>query len=342
MRRPTIPDLAEAAGLSVATVNRVLAGSASVRLATQERVRAAAERIGFYGLGSIAARVSAARPQLRLGVLLLQPHRPFYQNIAKALQEAAPQVPDVNIDLRIEFLEDLSPQNTAARALTLAEHCQAIALVSAEHPVVNEAIAQIQARGVPVFALVAPLSSSGKVPYVGLDNWKLGRMGAWAMEHLCRRPGKIGMLVGNPRYRNQEMTEAGFRSYFREHGADFTLLEPLSTFETADVAQDITERLLGSHPDLVGLYANGGGVTGAIAALRQAEAGGRIVMVGHDLTGVTRSALIDGTMAIVLSHPVKAMASELLRGMVHAAQSPGEGLNHTRIVPFEIHTRENL
>ena len=70
MRRPTIPDLAEAAGVSVATVNRVLSGAANVRLATRERVQQAAERIGFYGLGSIQARVAAARPHLRFGVLL--------------------------------------------------------------------------------------------------------------------------------------------------------------------------------------------------------------------------------------------------------------------------------
>jgi hypothetical protein len=35
------------------------------------------------------------------------------------------------------------------------------------------------------------------------------------------------ILVGNHRYRCQEMNESGFRSYFREHAPGFTLLEPL-------------------------------------------------------------------------------------------------------------------
>jgi LacI family transcriptional regulator len=342
MRRPTIPDLAKAAGLSVATVNRVLAGAGGVRLATQERVRQAAGEIGFYGLGAIEKRVAAARPHLRLGVLLLQPHRPFYQNIASALRAALAEIASAEIDLRIEFLEDLSPQTTAERALALAEQCQAIALVSAEHPVVNAAIAQIQARGVTVFALVAPLSSSGKVPYVGLDNWRLGRMGAWALAHLRGAPGPIGLLVGNPRYRNQELSEAGLRSYFREYGGGFTLLEPLSTFETADVAQEITTRLLAREPDLACLYVNGGGVTGAIAALRESGRAGKVRVVGHDLTDVTRSALIDGTMAMVLSHPLRLLAVELLRVVVRAALSEGEPLNLTRIVAFEVYTSENI
>lgn len=47
MTRPTIPDLAKAAGVSVATVNRVLAGAENVRLPTRLLVQEAAARIGF-------------------------------------------------------------------------------------------------------------------------------------------------------------------------------------------------------------------------------------------------------------------------------------------------------
>lgn len=340
MRRPTIPDLAEAAGVSVATVNRVLSGAANVRLATRERVQAAAAAIGFYGLGSIQARVAAARPRLRFGALLLQPHRPFYQNVARALEVAASRATGADVDLRVEFLEDLSPQNTANRALALAADCHAFCIVSAAHPTVTEAVAQIQAQGVPVFALIAPLSSTGQVPYIGLDNWKLGRTGAWVFAHLCRAPGKIGMLVGNPRFRNQEISEASFRSYFREYEPEFILLEPLSTFESADVAQEVTEKLLASHPDLVGLYANGGGVTGAIAALRSTGRGGEIVMVGHDLTAVTRAALLDGSMSMIMSHPLERLAQDAIAAMTGACTGPGGNLNS--IVPFEIFTRENI
>lgn len=339
-QRPTIPDLAQAAGVSVATVNRVLSGAVNVRLSTRELVQKAAEEIGFYGLGSIQARVSAARPKLRLGVLLLQPHRPFYQNVARALEAAVNAPSMADIGLRIEFLEDLSPQNTADRAQALAADCDAIAMVSAVHPIVTDAIVQIQATGTKVFALIAPLASTGQVPYIGLDNWKLGRTGAWAFDHLCPAPGKIGILVGNPRYRNQETTEAGFRSYFREFTPGFALLEPLSTFESADVAQELTERLLSDHPDLVGLYVNGGGVTGAIAAVRGGNRSGRLIVVGHDLTKVTQSALLDGAMTIVMSHPLQRLARQCIDSMIRGCIDPAGDLSG--IVPFEIFTRENI
>ena len=340
MRRPKIPDLAEAAGVSVATVNRVLSGAENVRLATRERVQQAAERIGFYALGSIQARVTAARPHVRLGVLLLQRHRPFYQSIAQALTIAATEVPGAEVDLQIEFLEDLSPQNTADRALALAGECDAICLTSAVHPVVTDAVERIQSNGKPVFALIAQLSATGQIHYIGLDNWKVGRTSAWAFANICKVPGKIGILMGNPRYRNQEMNEIGFRSYFRELAPNFSLLEPISTFEAAAVAQEMTERLLNDHPDLVGLYVSGGGISGALAALRSGGRAGQIVVVGYDLTEVTRSALLDGSMTFVISHPYARLAREAIDGMVRACLAPGG--NQTSIIPFEIYTRENI
>jgi LacI family transcriptional regulator len=340
MRRPTIPDLAEAAAVSVATVNRVLSGASNVRQATRERVSEAAERIGFYGLGSIQARVAAARPKLRFGILLLQRHRPFYQNVARALSDAAAESTAAEIDLRVEFLEDLSPQNTADHAIALAEDCDALCLTSAVHPVVTDAVQRIQSDGTPVFALISQLSATGQMHYIGLDNWKVGRTSAWAFANICKTPGKIGILMGNPRYRNQEMNETGFRSYFREHAPDFTLLEPISTFEAAAVAQEMTERLLADHPDLVGLYVSGGGISGALAALRSTGRAGQIVVVGYDLTDVTRSALLDGSMTLVISHPLAQLAREAIAGMVSACTT--QGSNQTSIVPFEIYTRENI
>lgn len=344
MTRPTIPDLAKAAGVSVATVNRVLAGASKVRMPTRLLVQEAAERIGFYGLGTIQAKVSASRRRHRFGFLLLQPHRQFYQNCAAAIQEAASTLSeaDVDIEVRIEFLDDLSPQNTAARALALGEDCDSICITAAVHPVVTQAVEVLQARALPVFAFISQLSAAGLVHYVGLDNWKVGRTSAWAIEGLCKKPGKIGILMGNPRFRNQEMNETGFRSYFREHAPDFTLLEPLPTFESSAVAQEMTEKLLTNHPDMISLFVSGGGISGAMAALRASGRAGQLVVVGYDLMDSTREGLLDRTLSVVISHPLRQMAEELIKGMIRASRTPHDGVNQTRIVPFQIFTRENI
>jgi LacI family transcriptional regulator len=342
MGRPTIRGLAEAAGVSVATVNRVLAGSTNVRKETAARVQEAAVEIGFYGAKAIRSRIAASRVHYRFGFLLHQPSRPFYQSLAKALETAGEQKDDCKIEARIEFLDDLSPENTASRMLALGENCDAVGVVAAVHPLVTQAIAELSCKGKPVFALISQLAAYGQVHYVGLDNWKVGRTAAWVFEHICERPGKLGILLGNPRYQCQEMNEAGFRSYFRECAPEFTLLEPLSTFETRAVAQEMTEKLIREHPDLVGLFISGGGITGAIAGLRSTGMAGKIVAVGYEMIDVTRTALLDGTLTFLIAHPLWRLADETIAGMVQAVSSAGQSGAFTTVLPFEIFTRENL
>jgi LacI family transcriptional regulator len=342
MARPTIRDLAEAAGFSVATVNRVLGGGGKVRHATVQRVRDAAERIGFYGLGSIESRVAASRPRYRFGFLLQQPTRPFYREVGNALAAAASRVSDSDVNARIEFLEELAPQNIASRMLKLSEECEAIGVVAAVHPLVNQTVETLQQRGVPVFALISQLAATGHVHYVGLDNWKVGRTAAWAIQHICKTPGKLGILVGNHRYRCQEMNESGFRSYFREYAPEFTLLEPLTTFESSTVAQDLTEQLLREHSDLAGLYVAGGGITGALAALRGSDRAGQVAVIAHDLFDSTRSGLLDGILTLVISHPLTRLADETIAGMIKAVNSKAESTNYTSVLPFDLYTRENI
>jgi len=342
MKRPTIPDLAEAAGVSVSTVNRVLNNASSVRQLTRDRVQAVAEEIGFYALGTIQHSVRKTREVHHLGILLQQGGRPFYRNLGEFLEREARRHHDGTVDLMLEYLEDLSPEQVAARLVALGERCESVAVVAAQHPVVADAIDTVIGNGVPVAGLIAPLSARGNVSFVGLDSWKVGRTAAWAFDRMVREPGKIGVLLGNPRYRNQELNESGFRSYFREHNSDFTLLEPQPTYESAAAARDLVENLLTEHPDLCGLFVSGGGTSGAISALRDTPKRDDFVAVGYELFDATRSALIDGTLTMVISHPMETFARQTIDAMIRAKKAGPDAGAQRVALDFEIYTSENV
>ena len=67
-----------------------------------------------------------------------------------------------------------------------------------------------------------------------------------------------------------------------------------------------------------------------------------LVVAGYDLMDSTRAGPLDGTLKVVIAHPLRQLADELVKGMVRANRSPDDGINHTRIVPFQIYTRESL
>ena len=64
-RRNTIKDVAREAGVSVATVNRVIAGHSNVRPETAARVAEAAQNVNYHGANLIKLNMPANLPTVR-------------------------------------------------------------------------------------------------------------------------------------------------------------------------------------------------------------------------------------------------------------------------------------
>ena len=175
MPRATIRDVAAASGLSISTVNRALHEPAKVRHETLRAVIQAAESVGFYGLSSIREGLQSARPKVRVGVLLLQRRRMLYHMLGEAMEAAARAVPQREVAIRIEHLEELSAQNVSDSLESLAMDSDVVGVVSIEHPLVAATIERLNERGIKVFALISQLTARCVVGYVGLDAWKVGR-----------------------------------------------------------------------------------------------------------------------------------------------------------------------
>ncbi|MDR7305774.1 LacI family DNA-binding transcriptional regulator [Rhodoferax saidenbachensis] len=339
MTNPTMQDVARLAGVGVATVDRVINGRAAVRPATSQRVLQAAKDLGFHRSGLIERRVQQEARTVRLGFLLQSQASPFYRALGQALrQQVLSRRPAVGTPV-IEFMEEFTPRHVAERLNAVAAVVDAVALVAADHPVINHAVEQVRGLGVPVFTLVTDLTSTTRSGYVGVDNRKMGRMAAWSVAQLCPQPGKVGLLLGSHRYVCQEECEASFRSYLREYAPQFQVLETLVSLEDVELARKATLELLLCHPDLVGVYVAGGGIEGVLDALREAAIPG-LITVCHDLTDITRRALLEGQATVVLSHPREAMAQRLVDRMVGAVA--GERPLGLAALPFHTYTAANV
>ncbi len=129
----------------------------------------------------------------------------------------------------------------------------------------------------------------------------------------AQRPGKIAIFVGGHRWHGHELRETGFRSYFREHRPDATVLDTLVNLETRQLTYEATLDLLSRHPDLCGFYCAGGGMEGAIAALRETRAPGEVALVVNELTPESRIALAERYVTMVIGTPVDTLCRALVR-----------------------------
>jgi LacI family transcriptional regulator len=340
VKRPTLHDLAKAAGVSIATVDRVINRRLPVSDDTAQRVVKAAEEIGYHATSLLKRRIHEM-PVRRFGFLLQKPDA-FYRQLAQELVGASRASSMVEGKPFVEFVDDVVPAIIAERLLQIARKSDAVAVVAMDHPVVNEAVEAVIAQGKPVFTLLSNLNSPAVSGHFGADSRKCGRIAGWTISRLAKKPGKIGILVGSHRYLNQELSEISFRTYMREHAPEFQLLEPIVNLDDERIAYEAVREMVAANADLVGIYVSGGGQEGLIRALREFSPTVRLIAVCNELTPATRTALHDGVIDLTLGTPFAALSRLLVEAM--AKGTTGQDMPHLRplMLPPDVFIPENV
>ena len=155
----TLNDVAEAAGVSTATVDRVLNSRLPVREGTALRVISAAEKLGYHAVGVMRARLKERVPVRQLGFCLQKRNEHFYQTLAAALQQAAAQNQPETCVAHITFMDALEPAAIAEQLLALGAQVDALAVVAVDHPHVTAAVETLYEQGKPCFALLSDILS---------------------------------------------------------------------------------------------------------------------------------------------------------------------------------------
>ncbi len=319
-RRPTLKDLAEAAGVGVATVDRVLNERPNVSEAAIERVLGAAERIG-YPTGKLEAiRLDATRPIIRFGFVLHKPSQEFYRNFARALEAAVEERADIRGRCDVRFATSQAPSDFASELTQIAKTADVLATSAINHPTLTDTIRTLQDHAKPVFSLLNDAASGVQQSYIGLDNVKVGRIAGWMIATQIREPGKVAVFIGGNRWHGHILRETGLRSYLRDHASQLELLDAIVNLETRQVTYEATLDLLDRHSDLRGIYVAGGGMEGAIEALRESRPAGKVALIVNELTNESRDALSKRYVSLVIATPLDQLCRELVDLMIKAAQ----------------------
>jgi len=340
LARSRVPDVARAAGVSTATVDRVLHGRAGVRAVTVERVVRAAAALGYI-LDSGPYIAKARRPQ-RLVFLLPEGSNRFLAMLGQLVAETRARFEAFGFTARVEFIRSFNPALLARALRDAGREAEGVAFMALEHPAVREAVDALAEAGIPTVTLISDIANTRRAAYVGLDNRSTGRTAGYMMARFIGpRPAKVAMIAGSLSYRAHEEREMGFLHLFAEL---FPAVEVLGVREGHDDEAENyrqAKALLARHPDLAGLYNIGGASAGIARALREARKEQEIVFIGHGLTSDTRALLIDGTMDVVITQNPRALLMDCaaifdnLRAGLPTEQNVGRPVG-------EILLRENL
>ncbi len=177
--RATLEDVARVAGVSLATVDRVVNRREGVREKTIARVEAAVARLG-YRADPLAARL-ARNQSFRFAFILPTGSNSFMMNLTEQVERTADWLVGQRAFIDILHVDVFDPDALAGALEQLPSAYQGIATIALDHPRVRAAIDDLAARNVAVVTLVSDAPSSRRMHYVGIDNPAAGRTVATLM-----------------------------------------------------------------------------------------------------------------------------------------------------------------
>ncbi|MGE7367570.1 LacI family DNA-binding transcriptional regulator [Neorhizobium sp. NPDC001467] len=320
--KPTVHDIARRAGVSLATVDRVLNARPGVREGTRLRVEDAIATLGY--VRDVAA-ANLAKSRIYPFVFILPVNEnPFMAGLRREVEEA---IARSGIErTRIEVI-DVPALESAALVAALdkvaAGDAAGVAFVAVDAPDVREAASRVAAAGIAMVTLVSDLSQSLRDHYAGIDNIAAGRTAATLMgRFLGARPGKIVPLAGSLMVRDHRQRLDGFAQAM---ASDFPHLVLLPAVEGRDDPA-LVERLIGEtlrrHSDICGIYSLGAGNSGLLRVLEDEPVSPPPVVILHELTELSSAALRAGTIDAVLNQD----AGHEVRSAIRVLKAKADGL----------------
>ncbi len=340
MAKITIQDVAQKAGVSVATIDRVLNHRPGVKGRTVEKVESAIRELN-YQPDRIAARLARGR-EYRFWFVLPNTSGEFMTHISDEVEAAAKRMAGERVAIMVKRVDVFDGPLLAKVLDSLEDGIDGVAVVALDHPAVREAINMLVAKGVAVVTLVSDVPGSKRTHYAGIDNSSAGRTAAGLMgRFLNGRKGKVGLFAGSLALRDHIERQFGFEQVMAHEFPDLMVLPVRESRDDMGRSEELAKQLLREHPDLLGIYNVGGGTAGITAALEMGGRAKHLVFIAHEVTEGSRRALIRGTIDVIINqdpgHEVRSAVRVL---MARADNSPLiEAQERIRI---DIFMRDNL
>ena len=279
----TIQQIAEAAGVSRGTVDRVLNNRGRVKPEVEERVRRLIKEMD-YKPNRAGRALAMSHKTIKIGVVLQLADTEFMRNVYQGCKAAAAEYGRMGMSVDIRTLSEMDADRTAQIIEELVQQdCKGIALVPADGDRLYDEVRKITESGIPVVTLNGDIKDSGRMCYVGQDSEQSGRAAAGLMAEIMPEGAWVQVVSGyTGNYANRHRIR-GFTAEFRRLRPDCRMLDIRYAFDDNEISEKIMVDVLSKYRQLSGIYIASAGVEGVCRALRNYGEASTIKVIGHDI-----------------------------------------------------------
>lgn len=300
---PTIKNIAELAGVSVGTVDRVLHGRPKVSPEKRKRVEEAIRKLDYKP--NPAARSLALHGQ-NISVALIHPFWvPFLESeLERGMAAAQAEISHYGITVkRYGCKTDDIDETLQAIDNFVKEGVKGLAVSAKNTRAMHHKLQHLTEKGFPIVTFNSDIPDCGSLCYVGQNEVKSGRIAGDLMAKLVSRDAKVLIGCGSLGFLGLKSRVIGFNQRFAELGLPKQHLV-VETKSNYDITYAKVLEQLEKDRSISALYMSSENVRGAVDAVKKVNGLGQIKIVCHDLSDVNAQFLRDGIVEFVVDQNI--------------------------------------
>jgi LacI family transcriptional regulator len=280
-KKTTLLDLADALGLSTATISRALYDRSSIRPATKARVQQMANTLGYRP--NLAARYLKSNRTFRISVNTLQGTTSFWDEVRAGIADETRSSPVPKVDLEFRTYPRMGEREGEAFAAALEAEVDGIITFPTRPQELKRWMRGAVKRKVPVVCVATDAPESGRQAVVSVDTMVSGSLAADLVGKFLRSSGKVAVTLSAMSINEHAEKYQAFASTLRWLYPQMRLVGTIEEHDIESEAYDKSRRMFKVHPDLAAMYVTTEASIPVLEAARDAGMLERLTVITTDL-----------------------------------------------------------
>ena len=300
----TMKQIANLAGVSLGTVDRVLNNRGSVNAETAKRIMDIVRSLDY--IPNKTARCLAARKlNIKIGcVIISSAVNMLYAQVEESIRKTAAELADYNIEVLIRHIAPGNPANQNRLIDELcAENIKGLVLCGYNLSETAARIDQLADRGIPVVTACTDLPDSRRIAHVGSNNRKSGRMAGQLVKLISGDCARIGIVVYDEvlNMLNYRERVDSFIEYIEKDSQNMSISTLEGNYDDDFKSYSVVDNMLRTDPSINMILIVSSGIYGACKAIERLPVEKRPKVVCFNCVPTTKEMLRAGIISATIS-----------------------------------------
>lgn len=293
----TIKEIADLAGVSRGTVDRVLNNRGEVNTETAARIMEIVKALD-YRPNKAGLALAVRKRRYKIGVILFSENNPFFDEVMEGVCKKAQELEDYGVSTITKRVEFECGEQLEAMEKMLQEGIHGLLIAPYNDERIREKIDEFADRQIPVVTVNTDIEGSKRIAYVGSDYFQSGRVAAGIFGLLMPDNTELAIITGSSNILCHSERIRGFKEVLEEDYPGIRIAEIRENHDDEFESYAITKQILENYPKMDALFFSAAGVWGGCKAVIESRRSVKVVT--FDEVPTTLEMLKEGIISVTI------------------------------------------